>query len=80
MSDYIVWLVLNTYYRQALSSGFVVRNFNIALSRCPGAFVVKRKINLLVPTPQNSQTHSNKSSATAAELLECVRPFCGVGI
>ena len=46
VSDYIVWLVLNTYYRQALSSG-VVRNFNIALSRCPGAFVVKRKINLL---------------------------------
>ena len=47
VSDYIVWLVLNTYYRQALSSGVVVRNFNIALSRCPGAFVVKRKINLL---------------------------------
>ena len=45
VSDYIVWLVLNTYYRQALSSGVVVRNFNIALSRCPGAFVVKRKIN-----------------------------------
>ena len=25
-----------------------------------------------VPTPQNSQTHSNKSLAKATELFECV--------
>ena len=31
------------------------------------------------PTPQNGQTHSNNSSATADELLECVWWFCGVG-
>ena len=27
---------------------------------------------LKVPTPQNGQTHSNNSSATSDELVECV--------
>ena len=36
--------------------------------------------NLLAPTPQNGQTHSNSLSAFAEELFECVRPFCGIGI
>ena len=34
---------------------------------------------LLVPTPQNSQTYSNNSSAAADELFEYVWSFCGVG-
>ena len=29
--------------------------------------------------PQNGQTHSNNSPATADELFECVWPFCKVG-
>ena len=29
-------------------------------------------INLLSATPQNGQTYSNNSSATADELFECV--------
>ena len=62
VSDYIVWLVLNTYYRQALSSGVVVRNFNIALSQCPGAFVVKRKINLL-------SANTTKQSNTLEQII-----------
>ena len=36
-------------------------------------------LTLWEPTPQNSQTHSNNSSATPDELFECVWPFCGVG-
>ena len=36
-------------------------------------------LNLWEPTLQNSQTHSNNSSATPDELFECVWPFCGVG-
>ena len=32
-----------------------------------------------MPTPQNGQTHSKNSSATADELLKSVWPFCGVG-
>ena len=28
-------------------------------------------LTLLTPTPQNGQTHSNNSSATADELFEC---------
>ena len=31
-----------------------------------------------VPNPQNVQTHSNNSPATADELFEYVWPFCGV--
>ena len=31
------------------------------------------------PTPQNGQTHSNNSSATADDLFECIWPFCMVG-
>ena len=31
-----------------------------------------------MPTPQNGQIHSKNSSATADELFEFVRPFCGV--
>ena len=37
------------------------------------------KQNTKVSTPQNDQTHTNNSSATADELFECVWPFCGVG-
>ena len=37
-------------------------------------------ITLFALTPQNGQTHSNNSSPTADELLECVWPFCGVGV
>ena len=29
-------------------------------------------LTLKAPTPQNSQTHSNNSSATADELFDCV--------
>ena len=36
-------------------------------------------LTILVPTPQNGQTHSISTSAVANELLECVWPFCGVG-
>ena len=36
-------------------------------------------LTLEAPTPQNGQTHSNNSSATADELLKSVLPFCGVG-
>ena len=36
-------------------------------------------LTLQAPTPQNGQTHSNKSSATADDLFECVWPFCRVG-
>ena len=32
-----------------------------------------------MPTPQNGQTHSNESSATADEFFKCNWPFCGVG-
>ena len=32
-----------------------------------------------MPTPQNSWTYSNNSSAVADELFECVWPLCGVG-
>ena len=37
-------------------------------------------ITLFALTPQNGQTHSNNSLPTADELLECVWPFCGVGV
>ena len=33
-------------------------------------------INLLVPTPQNGQTHSNISTAFCRRIVECCRPFC----
>ena len=36
-------------------------------------------LTLKSSTPQNGQTHSNYSSATADELFECVCPFCAVG-
>ena len=36
-------------------------------------------LTLLAPTPQNGQTHSNKLSAKADELFECVWQFFGVG-
>ena len=36
-------------------------------------------LTLKSSTPQNGQTHSNHSSATADELFECAWPFCGVG-
>ena len=36
-------------------------------------------LTLKAPTPQNGQTHSNNSSATADELFQCVWLFCGVG-
>ena len=32
-----------------------------------------------MPTPQNGQKRSNKSSAFVDEFFECVWPFCGVG-
>ena len=38
-----------------------------------------RELNFSMLTPQNGLTHSNNSLATADELFECVRPFCGVG-
>ena len=41
------------------------------------AFLRKFKI-LQVPIPQNSQIHSNNSSAVADELFECAWLFCGV--
>ena len=34
--------------------------------------IFKEMITLYSPTPQNGQTHSSNSSATADELLECV--------
>ena len=37
------------------------------------------RLTLKTPIPQNSQTHSNNSSAFADELFECVWPLCGVG-
>ena len=36
-------------------------------------------LTLTATTPQNGQTDSNNSSATADELLECVWQFCWVG-
>ena len=36
-------------------------------------------LTLEAPTPQNGQTLSNKLSAIADKLFECVRQFCGVG-
>ena len=42
--------------------------------------LVWNELILQAPTPQNSQTHSNNLSAIANELLECVWPFCGLGI
>ena len=36
-------------------------------------------LTLLTSTPQNRQTHSNNSLATAGKLFECVWQFCGVG-
>ena len=41
--------------------------------------VVLQFLTLWAPTPQNSQTHSNKLSVVADELFECVWPFCRVG-
>ena len=35
-------------------------------------------LTLKAPIPQNGQTHSNNSSATADELFERVWPFCKV--
>ena len=35
-------------------------------------------LTLSATTPQNGQTHSNNSSATANELFDCVWLFCGV--
>ena len=40
---------------------------------------IKKFLILIVPTPQNGQTHSSNSLALANELFECVWPFCGVG-
>ena len=37
------------------------------------------QLTIKAPIPQNGQLHSNKSSATADELFECVWPFCEVG-
>ena len=37
-------------------------------------------LNPLTANPQNGQTHSNNSTATADELFECVKPFSGVGV
>ena len=44
-------------------------------------FLSNLKFNLThqAPTPQNGQRHSNSSSATAVELLQCVWPFYGAG-
>ena len=42
-------------------------------------FFVLLYLTLQATTPQNSQTHSNNSSAVANELFKCVGPFCGVG-
>ena len=36
-------------------------------------------LTLSVPTPQNSQTHSNSLLASGDELFECVWPCFGVG-
>ena len=36
-------------------------------------------LTLKPPIPQNGQTHSNNSSATADKLFECVSPFCKLG-
>ena len=36
-------------------------------------------LTLSATTPQNGQTHSNNSSATANEMFHCVWLFCGVG-
>ena len=45
---------------------------------CKGSFIWKNlSLTLYVQTPQNGQTHSNSSSATAEELFEFVWPFCG---
>ena len=38
-----------------------------------------RCILVEAPTPKNNQAHSNKSSAVADELSECVWLFSGVG-
>ena len=52
-------------------------SFDMKLS---GYFMITYVIvNPLATTPQNSQTHSNNSSATADKLFECVWPFCEVG-
>ena len=36
-------------------------------------------LTLSATTPQNGQTHSNTSSATANEMFDCVWLFFGVG-
>ena len=36
-------------------------------------------LTLSATTPQNGQTHSNNSSATAKEMFNCVWLFFGVG-
>ena len=41
-------------------------------------FLESCPLTLQAPTPENGQTHSNKSSAVADKLFECVWPFCGV--
>ena len=41
--------------------------------------VYRPPLSLSAPNPHNGQTHSNKSSATANELFECVWPVFGVG-
>ena len=35
-------------------------------------FISPQTVSTLAPTPQNGQTHSNNSLATADELFECI--------
>ena len=41
-------------------------------------YIVTVYLTLQAQTPQNGQTHSNNSSATAKKLFECVCLFCGI--
>ena len=68
------YIHLCTEYRESLAlccAGLILHS--------PKITEKQRSLTLEAPTPQNSQTHSNNSSAAADELFECVSPFYWVG-
>ena len=49
------------------------------ISTIIGAMLMYLRLNPLIANPTKWSTHTNNSSATADELVQYVRPFCGVG-
>ena len=65
---------MECFEKIVLFLGFLMSSGGIERDHCMQWIkqIFKEMITLYSPTPQNGQTHSSNSSATADELLECV--------